>query len=556
MQARMLKALCCLCFTLPLPPLQAGSESQGPDSCISEREFDLGSYAFKISSTVPEAQKYFNEGINWAYGFNHGEAERAFRDALQADPNCAMCYWGIAFVLGPNINAPMAPEAVPRAMQALEAAKARMNLGSPRERAYIAALATRYQAQPPSDRAPLDRAFAEAMQKLAARYPDDPDAAVIAVEAMMDTMPWNYWTAERKPKPETKWMFSVLDKVLEKNPLHPGANHYLIHVAEAVMPEKASLAADRLLNLMPAAGHMQHMPSHIYIRTGRYHEGTLSNQIAIKADQEYLASCHSESFYEMMYVPHNFDFLIATASLEGRSALALEHAYALRDYVTPHLAAMPEMWDLQQFAATPYWTLARFKQWSKLLAEPDPGSQLPYARAIWHYSRTRAFAAQGALREAELELSKLKKIAKAPIFETGILAGLNPVSRVLAIGVEQAIGAVALAQKDAPKAIVHFEKAVALQDSLIYIEPPAWYQSVRLDLGEALLKSQQPLRAEKVFREDLKNFPANGWALAGLYQSLMRQSFVSEAREVQRELNKAWQYADIPLPGAKPEQNQ
>lgn len=553
MQTRAINALLSLCFALPLPltlpSLQAGAEAQGPEFCASERTYDLGSYSFKISTRVSKAQEYFNQGLNWAYGFNHGEAERAFRDAAKADPQCAMCYWGIAFVLGPNINAPMSAEAVPRAYQALKEAEERLAFANPREQAYIAALAKRYQAQAPEDRSQLDQAFAKAMRAVAKTYPQDLDAAVLAVEATMDTMPWNYWTKDRQPKPETKWMLATLQAVLAKNPLHPGANHYLIHVAEAVRPELAVQAADRLLNLMPAAGHMQHMPSHIYIRVGRYHDGSLSNQIAIKADQEYLAGCHTNSFYEMMYIPHNYDFLIATAALEGRSNLAIETAYALRDYITPHLLHMPQMYDMQQFWSTPYWALARFKKWARVLAEPEPPSDLLYARAMWHYARTLAFAAQGSKREAELELTQLQKLAKAPIFETAYLAGLNTVASILAIGVEQAIGAVALAQNDAPKAILHLEKAVALQDSLIYIEPPAWYQSVRLALGEALLESQQPIRAEAVFREDLKNFPANGWALSGLYQSLMRQSFVSEAQSVQEKLRKAWKYADYELPG-------
>ncbi len=552
MQIRAVMATFCfgLYFSLGLPPLVAGSETQGPENCASERRYDLGAYEFKISSQVPKAQEYFNEGLNWAYGFNHGEAERAFRDATRADPECAICYWGIAFVLGPNINAPMSAEAVAPAYLALNQAKARLSQASPRERAYIEALAKRYQAQPPENRAPLDQAFAVATRKVAEEYPNDPDSAVIAVEAMMDTMPWSYWTADRQPKPETTWMLETLEKVLKKNPLHPGANHYLIHIAEAVRPELAVAAADRLLNLMPAAGHMQHMPSHIYIRVGRYHDGSLSNQMAIEADQNYLAGCHTSSFYEMMYVSHNYDFLIATASLEGRSGLAIETAYALRDYVAPHLPHMPQMYDMQQFWATPYWALARFKQWSRLLAEPEPPAHLLYARAIWQYARTLAYAARGAKHEAEVELSKLEKLAKDPSFQNNYLAGLNSVASVIAIGVEQAIGAVALAESDAPKAILHFEKAVALQDSLIYIEPPAWYQSVRLDLGEALLISQQAQRAEVVFREDLKNFPANGWALSGLYRSLMQQSFVSDAEAVQAKLKKAWQYADFEVPGA------
>jgi tetratricopeptide (TPR) repeat protein len=541
-----------LCFSLflafHLPYSESYAHEEHENHCSEMAEHELGGYTFPITTSNPEVQKLMNQGMNWAFGFNHDAAEERFLAAIKLDPECAMCYWGLAYVKGPNINAPMTVEAVPVAWTAVEQAMARIKSVSSKEQALIRALATRYMENPPADRQILDKAYAAAMRAAAAAHPEDENIATLAAEALMDTMPWNYWTTDGKPREGTEEMIASLKRVLDKNPVHPGAIHFLIHIVEKVRPELAEAEADRLVNLVPGAGHLVHMASHIYIRVGRYHDASRVNEEAIKADQEYITMCPATSgYYHMLYVPHNYEFLVAVASLEGREALARQTAQGLRKYIEPLAMQSPEAFDLQQFWSTPLLVAVKFKDGEGILKEAAPKQNWAYATALWHFARAKAFAHLGQAAEAEAEISKMETLAQAPEMKAALLAGLNPASTVLSIGVEEAKGELAKAQKDYEKAVEHLTQAVAIQDALTYIEPPAWYQSARLNLGDVYQMMGRPADAERTFRDDLKDFPKNGWALFGLYKSLSAQQRLEEASKVLEEYKTAWQYADAPI---------
>lgn len=540
-----------LCFSLflafHLPTAESYADGQH-DHCSEMAEHELGGYTFPITTSNPEVQKLMNQGMNWAFGFNHDAAEERFQAALKLDPECAMCAWGVAYVKGPNINAPMTPEAVPVAWAALQQALQKIDSVSSKEQALIRALATRYMENPPADRQMLDKAFAVAMKAVAAAYPEDENIATLAVEAMMDTMPWNYWTEDGQPREGTEEMIASLKRVLDKNPVHPGAIHFLIHIVEKERPELAEEAADRLVSLVPGAGHLVHMASHIYIRVGRYHDASRVNAEAIKADQEYITMCPATTgFYHLLYVPHNYDFLVAVSSLEGRGTLARQTAMDLRKYITPYVTQSPSIVDLQQFWSTPILVAVRFEDWDSILNEAAPPKTWTYATAIWHFARAKAFAHRGKAAEAQSEITAMEGLAQTEEMKAAMLAGLNSASTVLGIGVEEAKGEVARLEKNYDLAVEHLAKAVAIQDALAYIEPPAWYQSTRLILGEVYHLMGRPVDAERTYREDLKDFPKNGWALFGLYKSLTAQQRLDEASKVLEEYKIAWQYADAPM---------
>ena len=519
-------------------------------SAMAEHEHDahLGNYSLPITTGDARVQKLFDEGINWTYGFNHAEAETKFREAAALDPDCAMCYWGIALVQGPNINAPMSSAAVPKAYQALQRALTKMQFASPKEQALIRALAQRYTSKVLKDRSPLDRAYAVAMSKVAKEFPDDLDLSVLAVEAKMDTMPWNYWTEEGKPREGTEEMIATLRRVLKKEPRHPGANHFLIHIVEKVRPELAEKAADTLVNLLPSAGHMQHMASHIYLRVGRYHDAVRVNQMAIKADKEFLKMCPTSSdFYRSLYVPHNYDFLIAAAILEGREKLARQTANELRAYIEPLLITSPEGLDLQNFWSAPLMTALRFQDWDAVLAQKEPRKEWTYARGLWHFGRAMALIGLGREEEGRKEIVQLRTIVKSPSMQKSMLMGLNSASSVLNIGLQEARAALAMSRDKPETAVGYLKLAVNLQDHLTYIEPPAWYRSLRLPLGHVYQEMGRYADAERAFKEDLKTYPKNGWALYGLYRNQKSQNLTDDSLVAFDAFNAAWKYADADL---------
>jgi tetratricopeptide (TPR) repeat protein len=508
---------------------------------------DLGNHHYPISTQSKQAQRYFDQGLVLAYGFNHAEAARSFKEAAKLDAKCAMCYWGLAYVLGPNINAAMAESTVPEAWQAIQKAIELSEFASDRERAYIQALAKRYVEKPVADRKPLDIAYANAMRDVVKRYPDDLEAGTLFAEALMDTTPWDYWDEKGNPKPEGAQIMAVLESVLKRNPNHPGANHLYIHAVEKERPELGIPAADRLMTLVPGAGHLVHMASHIYIRVGRYHDAVLSNQRGIAADDAYVAACHAQGVYQIGYMPHNHHFLWFAALMTGQSQLATEAALHTAK-VDPKMMRQPEMAGaLQHFYTIPLFTYARFGQWNEILATAAPDSDLKYPNGVRHFARGLAFIAKGQLAQASQELQQLKAIANAPELKDIKIWGFNATSNILNIATEVLASELAAKQGQYDFAIAHLQKAVQLEDALVYTEPADWYYPTRQALGGVLLKANRPAEAEQIYREELKIYPENGWSLYGLVQSLQAQNKTKQAQAVQQQFNQAWKYADVQI---------
>ena len=511
----------------------------------------MGAFQRSITTRSELAQRYFNQGLVLAYGFNHGEAARSFREASRQDPECAMCQWGLALVLGPNINAAMEAADVAEAAAASRRAVELASDASEVERALIEALAVRYTEPAPEDRSDLDHAFADAMATVYERFPDDLDVGTIYAESLMDTTPWDYWTDDGEPKPVTATFLEVLEGVLDRYAHHPGANHLYIHAVEAVHPERGVAAAERLENLVPGSGHLVHMPSHIYIRVGRYHDASVSNQRAIEADDAYATQCHAMGLYPIAYMPHNEHFLWAASSLEGRSAVAIDAARQLADGIDPDMMREEGFGTLQHFHVTPIYALVRFGKWGEILLEPQPDADLLYPNGVWRYARAIAHIRLGQFEEAEAELAELDVIADDPALESITIWDLNTTASLLRIARLVVIGELAAARGDVDAAIGHLTTAVELEDDLNYDEPPPWYAPVRQTLGVVYLVADRPTDAEQVYLADLERFPENGWSLYGLAQARQLQNDTIGAREARSRFQTAWQHADIELTSSR-----
>jgi tetratricopeptide (TPR) repeat protein len=511
----------------------------------------LGDHHHEVTTDSPEAQRYFDQGLVLAFGFNHGEAHRSFMQAARIDPDCAMCWWGAAWVLGPNINVAMDPERVPDAWELLEKAKSAAEHVTEREHAYIEALAKRYQPEPMEDRSALDKAFAEAMGEVARAYPDDLDAQVIHAEALMDTTPWDYWQENGEPKPITRDVIETLEGVLEQAPEHPMANHLLIHAVEAVQPEKGMDAARRLEDLVPGAGHLVHMPSHIYIRTGRYHAATRQNLRAIEADHRYLEQVEETGVYPIGYVPHNYHFGWATATLEGGSGLALRLAREMSQMVDKEAMRQRPLTTLQHYWITPVYALTRFGRWDEILEYEQPAEDLVYPRAVWRYARGMARAREGELDAARSELEHLDELRDDESLKWVTVWDINKSRHILEIASHALRGEIASEAGDYPTAIEALEQAVEREDALNYDEPPTWHYPVRQSLGAVLLQAGQPKRAEAVYRKDLEKFPDNGWSLFGLAKALEAQGKEEQAQDMEKRFREAWRHADIELTASR-----
>ncbi len=515
----------------------------------------MGDFHFATSTRSRQAQRYVDQGMTLAYGFNHNEAARSFAEAARLDPSCALCFWGVALVLGPNINAPMDPAVADQAWAALAAATRLAPSGSERERAFIEALERRYAQEWLADRSGLDREFADAMREVARRFPADDDALTLFAEALMDTMPWDYWRPDGSPKPETEEVLAALSTVLARNPRHPGANHFWIHAVEASRhPERGVEAADRLRDLVPGAGHLVHMPGHIYFRVGRYHDAVVANQKADAADDAYVTQCHAQGAYPLAYHPHNNHFLLAAAAMGGESAVALAAARKTAELVGgdhAHLHGEKDFAALQYYGIAPYFALARFGRWQEILAEPEPAENLVFARGFWHFVRGLALVAGNELSAAERELAAVRAAAADPRIEGWMFWGINHLSALLSVASEVLAGELAARRGDLDGAIAHLEKGVELEAGLRYDEPPPWYLPVRHVLGAVLLEGGRPAEAERVYRQDLEKLPANGWGLHGLAQSLRAQDRAVEAEAVETELRQAWRHADVQPTGSR-----
>jgi tetratricopeptide (TPR) repeat protein len=394
--------------------LGTGGRAQTSDSAVPLYD-NLGTHHYAIATSVPLAQRYFDQGLRLYYAFNHAEAIRAFQEAVRLDPDCAMCSWGIALAYGPNINAPMDSASGVAAYAAARRAIELDDTVSPREQALIGALAVRYVPVPPSDRADLDSAYARALGEVVRRFPDDPEAATLYAEALMDLSPWNYWTRDGEPRPDTPEVLAQLEHVTAAYPDHPGANHFYIHAVEPVDPERAIGAAERLAGLMPGAGHLVHMPGHIYVRVGRYLDVIEANEHAVHADETYIRDQNPAfGIYVAGYYPHNYDFLAFAASMIGRSAQAIGATEKMVSIVPQEMLREPGMTFLQHHLTRHLQLKVRFARWDEILEEPAPEEDLPHARAMWHYARGRALAARGNAEAAEAELARVRLTAQDP----------------------------------------------------------------------------------------------------------------------------------------------
>ena len=523
--------------TNPFSPQRAGDEREFPADAPLYR--NLGKLIYRITTASPMAQRYFDQGLRLAYGFNHAEALRAFRTALTHDPACAMCLWGEALVLGPNINAPMKESAVATAMAAVRAAYDNAGNAKPHEQALIAALAKRYVDNPQAERAALDAAYAAAMGEVAQRFPKDDNIQALYAEALMDLSPWDYWEAGgAAPKGKTGEIVRVLEEVLKRNPDHPGAIHFYIHTVEAsAAPERALPYARRLAATMPGAGHLVHMPFHIYYRVGDYKAALAANKAAVAADEAYLAQAKPKGVYPAAYYPHNVHSLMASAQMAGDGKAAVAAAEKLARVVSGEAArAIP--W-VQPIKAASYFAHAQFSTPRTILALADPGDDLPFVKAMWHYARGVAYAGHKDAAAAHGEAEAIARIKGGSDF-AALVAGGVPVPDVLELARQVVLGRAALAEDKLETARAAFDAAVGLQDQLPYSEPPHWYYPVRQSLGAVLVRLGQLDAAEEVFRASLVRAPHNGWALYGLGEVYRRNGRKDALAEITRRLDRAW----------------
>ncbi|MHC5934873.1 tetratricopeptide repeat protein [Nostoc sp.] len=524
-------------------PSAAIAEVKQPYTLIS----GLGTIHHPVSTSNPQAQEFFDQGLNLIYAFNHDEAVRSFQYAAKLDPHLAIAHWGIALALGPNINSEIDPNRELAAYQAVQQALALSTQASTQERDYITALAKRYTQDTGVNLYQLATDYAKAMANLVKRYPDDLDAATLYAESLMDLHPWQHWTKDGKPQPDTEEIVAVLESVLKRNPNHPGANHYYIHAVEASpSPERALVSAKRLGTLAPGAGHLVHMPSHIYFRVGDYEEAMRANKQAIAQDDIYIKKYQVQGTYPMMYYNHNIHFFMVTSSMVGRYKDALQAAETL---VANATAIDPYAPMLEGFLGSKILIQTRFSDWDAILKTPAPDVKLPTTTALWHFASGMANATTGKLEDAASESRAL--LAAKQVISSEATIGFSPASRILDIASKVLDAKIAREKHDYESAIQLLEKAVIAEDALDYVEPPDWYFPTRESLGAVLLAKGDYREAEKVFRADLKKYPHNGRSLFGLQASLQALGKDQVAQVVKAELETAWKGDEQQLDIAK-----
>lgn len=513
---------------------------------------NLGNFKFPVTTSVARAQTFISQGMTLYYGFNHYEAFRSFKEASRLDPSCAMAYWGQALSLGPNINSPMDPSDASVVFKAVQKAQKLSVNASVKEKKLIHALSQRYVVEPPGDRSPLDQAYAESMKIVAAEFPDDVDVLTLFAESLMDLHPWDNWLKSGEPQPWTPEILSVIDKALTIRQDHPGANHLNIHACEAsATPNQAEASADRLRDMIPGAGHLVHMPSHIYLRIGRYEDGILANKKAVKADEDYISQCQAQGIYPLGYYPHNYHFMWACAQMAGQGEEALNAARTLVEKVDVSLMGVPDWATLQHYYASSWYAMMRFGKWNDILAIPKPADSLLYASAIWDYAQGFVKLRLKRTQEAESHLTSLQQQAKNPLLNELKIWGLNSFASVINIASLVLEGELLASKKMYDKSVTVLKEAVNREDGLIYQEPPDWHHPVRQTLGAILLEAGKPADAEAIFREDLKMYWKNGWSLYGLTQSLEKQGKRVEATATKKEFEKAFAKADVKLTSAR-----
>jgi tetratricopeptide (TPR) repeat protein len=535
------------------PTAPAHQELSGPPQTVAAwstgaQLFDgLGDFHRKVTTSSPDAQRYFDQGMRYLWAFNHDESTRSFAKAVQLDPACAMCYWGVALTVGPNYNVPFMAE--PRAKAAWEAVRLAQQTdqrSTPVERALVEAVSKRYNGTHPLDptnEGPVLNAYAEAMKSVAKRFPEDLDVQTLYAEAMMNLKPWKLWTSDGSPAPGTEDIIATLESVMNQNPNHPGANHYYIHVMEASPhPEKALICAQRLKGMMPVAGHLQHMPAHIMQRVGRYEDAAEANREGAAADAAYYAKAKPLDYYTM-YTGHNYQFLAFSTAMEGRKAETLEAVRKARETITDDmLLAMP---GFDWLISERYSAMVRFGLWDEMLAEAAPNPRLPGLTGGYLFGRAVALTAKGKVDDAKATVAQLEDLSTSTPADYG--AGNNTARDMFAIGVLVAKARIADAQGKPDEALAFLRDAVIKEDQTAYDEPSDWFFPVRHIFGAELLKAGKISEAEAVYRKDLALHPHNGWALYGLAQTLKEQDKNSEAENVKNQFQQAWSKADVSL---------
>ena len=510
----------------------------------------MGNFHMPITTRDSDTQRYFDQGMVLAFGFNHAESIRSFRAAQTLDPDCAMCFWGEALATGPNINvtnngkAVMTSEDRAAARAAIDRALTLIDGITQKERSWILALSNRYDGQSETPRDPLDHAWADALAEMVDVYPDDMTVASVYAEALMNTMPWDYWGPSGEAKPDTQAVIETLERVMAVEPEHPLALHLYIHALEASSnAQKAEVAADTLANLVPGSGHLVHMPSHIYFRVGRYQDAALANIRAADIDEAYIAECNAQGFYPALYYPHNIHFLWASATMQGQSELSLKSARRVVENV--RIEQVEQFPTIQFFRTVPMLSLVRFARWEQILTEPEPHAPFAFARAIWHYGRGVAYAAMADEASALNELAAIERLE--PEVDEIFMGNVYPAKSLLAIAKSLLRGEIAFRADDMTAAVASFEEAVALQDALPYTEPPFWYYPTRQSLGAALLADGRAAEAQLVFEADLEHYPMNGWSLYGLTKALSAQGQAASAEATRQRFNTVWQFSDVTL---------
>lgn len=507
---------------------------------------NLGNLHFSISTEKERAQAFFDQGLKLSYAFNHAEGHRSFMEAARLDPNSAMTYWGQAFALGPNINDPLPDdERKNKINEAMTKAKHLASNATPKEKALIKALSARYSEDLTKDVAELNMAYMEEMAKVVKKFPEDANIQILYAASVMNTVPWNYWDKDGNPSLNIAEAKSALEKAMKLKPENPGGHHYYIHMVELPYPDLGVPSADKLASLMPGAGHIVHMPSHIYIRVGRYLDAVKVNQAAILADEDYISQCFAQGLYPLAYYPHNIHFLWSSASLLGASEIALDAAKKTAEKVP--VGELVEMPFLQDFASTPLLAYTRFGKWNEILSIPAPSSNIKHLNLIRHYARGLAFIRKGNSKEAKEELEALAQLKNDSELETLVATPNNASIHSANIAYEVVAGELAAMEGDLSKAIEHLSSAVVFEDGLTYTEPAAWHIPTRQNLGAVLMQAKRYGEAEKIYKEDLAVLRQNGWSLIGLYNAYMAQGKVIEAKKIKKEFDSAWEHADIKI---------
>ena len=538
-------------FSLAFSLLACNSAPKAEDQPIAPLLERIGALHFAVSTDDPLAQKYFDQGLSLVYGFNHLEGERSFREAARRDPKLAMAWWGVALALAPNINDPL-PDAdrEKNAWEAISKAKELAAGATEKEQGLIDALAARHSGDPEPDRPALNRAYADKMGPLVERYPDDPDILTLYADAVMNTMPWDYWIdGGRTPKPETEPALAALEKAMAININHPGANHLYIHAIEASTdPDRAVPAAERLGSLIPVAGHLVHMPAHIWIRVGRYEDAVDANKKAIVADEDYISQCRAQGIYPIGYYPHNIHFLWAALMMRGQGAEAMEAARKVASqHHAEHFQMIPNFGFGHLLRGLPMLTMVRFSRWDEALAEPEPAQEMAYARACWRFARGMAQSAKGDMDAADQELKAMEALAADPELAKLKIFEMNGLDSMAKMGVLMLRANIQAARKDYKAAEASLREAIAIEDGLLYSEPPDWPLPPRHALGTMFLLAKKHADAEAMFRADLARHRDNGWSLYGLQRALEAQGKKTEASEIKARFHKAWKDADIDL---------